>query len=224
MPRDPQRERERRLPLTPLDHGEEGTGTPDSARHVLRRNVGVVLEVGNQVGINAPWHDCDYSQTAKYRQVKSTGDEKESSCVAKFTSDKDLQFSGSEICGITQPVRVTPYGRFRQKLAELLRTRGSKHALAHYCDRSDSWVSNLLVPRSEEPRPSIDDLDNIARFFDISLGELLGAAKFGELSGREQRMIHALRNLPEPLQLHAVALVEAASLANLPRRHVKESA
>lgn len=115
--------------------------------------------------------------------------------------------------------------RFQRKLAERLRARGSKHALARYCRRSDSWVSNLLEPRSEEPRPSIDDLENIARFLNLSIGELLGTPRFGELPSNEQRLILAFRNLTEPLQGHVVGLVEGVSVANhVRRRQSKESA
>jgi hypothetical protein len=141
--------------------------------------------------------------------------QKKSLFVVKSLARMDLPFTDSEGSGITSSVRVTPYGRFRQKLSDLLlHKRGSKAALASYCKHPASWVSNLLAPRSDDPRPSLDDLDNIAAFFSISVGELLGAAKPGELTGDEQRMVHAFRVLAEPVQIHFLALIEAASIGN----------
>ncbi len=118
---------------------------------------------------------------------------------------------------------LTAQVRFRRRLQELLRPRGAKAALASYCHHSPAWVSTLLAPRSKQPQVTLDDLDNIAAFFRISLGELLGAPKLGELSGDEQRMLYAFRALPPITKDHFLALLEAASLgASLIRRERKQ--
>ena len=105
--------------------------------------------------------------------------------------------------------------RTRQKLFDLFRNPAvSKSGLASYCRKPPSWLSGFLHPGKRSARPSfhLDDLDDIAGYFRISIGELLGAAKPGELTGDEQRMVHAFRVLPHAMQDHFLAILEAASI------------
>lgn len=55
--RDPERERERRLPRAPLDHGEVRNRTADIGRH-LRDGVAVLAEVTMQIRVDAPEHEA----------------------------------------------------------------------------------------------------------------------------------------------------------------------
>jgi len=66
----------------------------------------------------------------------------------------------------------------------------------------------------------LDDLDTIAAFFSVSIGELLGETKLGELTGDEQRMVYAFRALPPPTQAHFLAILETASLA--PQKYLRQ--
>jgi hypothetical protein len=92
----------------------------------------------------------------------------------------------------------------------------SKTGLCNYCDKKPSWISAFLHPKPERsinPTIHLDDLDNIAAYFRISIGELLGAEKPGELSGDEQRLLHAFKALSAAHQNHFLAVLELASLA-----------
>lgn len=126
----------------------------------------------------------------------------------------DLRLTVGKYSDINARVVVTAAVRFRRKLEELVRRRGAKAGLASYCKHSASWVSNLLAPRAADPQVTLSDLDNIAGYFRISIGELLGAPKPGELSGDEQRMVHAFRALPAATQDHLLSLIDAASLGS----------
>jgi transcriptional regulator with XRE-family HTH domain len=111
--------------------------------------------------------------------------------------------------------------RFQRKLGQLLDRRkangdkAAKGTLADYCGRDgQSWVSNMLSNRATQP--NLEDLENIADFFQVSVNELLRPANPKELSADEQRVVLAFRSVPEPVQVHFLALLEAASLnANL---------
>lgn len=63
----------------------------------------------------------------------------------------------------------------------------------------------------------MDDLDNIASYFRIGLGELLGAPTPGDLSGDEGRLLLAFRVLAPATQDHVLRILEQLSLAP---RHV----
>lgn len=113
--------------------------------------------------------------------------------------------------------RLSVSARTRQRLNQFFKTKAfSKTELAKACGKEPSWVSAFLHPssdRSSNPTIHLDDLDNVASYFRISIGELLGAAKQGELSGDEQRMVYAFRALPPTVQDHFLGLIELASLA-----------
>ncbi len=108
--------------------------------------------------------------------------------------------------------RLTVTDRLRSTLRRYLRDREfRKGDLAAACGRNASWVSMLL---SGERGVKLDELDAMAEYFRVSLGELLGAAKPGELSGDEQRMVLAFRALPQVTKDHFLSVIEAASLGS----------
>lgn len=95
----------------------------------------------------------------------------------------------------------------------------SKKGLADYCGQEQPWLSNFLHPnpkRNKDLNPSfhLDELDDIAGYFHISLGELLGVPKPAELTGDESRLLLAFRALAVPMQSAVLALIEQAALAS----------
>lgn len=110
--------------------------------------------------------------------------------------------------------------RLRAVLFERLRRpEFSKAGLADYCHKPASWLSNFLHPnvkRNKDLNPSfhLDELDDLASYFKISLGELLGVPKPAELAGEEGRLLLAFRALAQPMQTHVLALMEQAALAS----------
>ncbi len=136
---------------------------------------------------------------------------------------ESLDFIVSELqkCAITQAMPpVTVSQRVRAKLFALFRDQRfnfSKTGLAAYCQKPLPWLSNFLHPNANRTlRPSfhLDELDDIAGYFRISLGELLGAPKTGELSGDETRVLLAFRVLPPALQEHVLRILEPLSLVS----------
>lgn len=112
---------------------------------------------------------------------------------------------------------VTVSQRVRRKLFDLFREpQFSKTKLADYCKKDLPWLSNFLHPNAKRTlRPSfhLDELDDIAGYFRISLGELLGAPKPGELSGDEARLLLAFRVVAPAMQDHVLRILEHLSLA-----------
>jgi len=101
--------------------------------------------------------------------------------------------------------------RLRVKLRGLLRERGTAAHLARYAGKPPSLISMFLTGA----RPTaihLDDLDDLSAYFRLSIGELLGAAKPGELSGDEQRLVHAFRVLPTAARDHFLAVLEQMSV------------
>jgi hypothetical protein len=129
-----------------------------------------------------------------------------------------LAFAYCETCVIREDVpALTAFQRFQRKLIALVRDEGHgvKAKLAGACGKeSPSWVSNLLKPehRSKTPMVSLDDIDCIAAYFGISVGQLLGTAKPGDLTGDESRLVQAFQVLPPATQEHFLAVIEAAAL------------
>lgn len=113
--------------------------------------------------------------------------------------------------------RLTVTQRTRHQLNRLLKMPGySKTDLANHCGKPGSWLSAFLHPdpkRSANPSFHLDELDDIAEYFRISLGELLGAPKAGDLTGDEARLLLAFRAVPPAVQDHFLALIETASIA-----------
>lgn len=127
-------------------------------------------------------------------------------------SGQALPFTVSENCDITAAIVPLPTvtDRLRATLNRLFRDRHfSKTGLAKACGWHASGVSMLL---NGERGIHLNKLDAVAGYFGISIGELLGAAKPGELTGDEQRVVHAFRVLPKQMQAHFLALLESASV------------
>lgn len=111
--------------------------------------------------------------------------------------------------------RVSVSQRTRQTLFRLFRNPAfSKSGLASYCQKPASWLSSFLHPgkRSTNPSFHLDELDDIAAYFRIGLGELLGAPVPGELSGDETRLLLAFRGLAPATQEHVIRILEQLSL------------
>lgn len=133
---------------------------------------------------------------------------------------RDLDFTVREECGITGTVKPGRYpvsDRLRGKLRQLLRERGDAARLAHVTEHSLNKITKQQLSYfTTNERPTaikLDHLDELASFFRLSIGELLGAAKPGELSGDEQRLVHAFRVLPEALKLHVLAVLDQLSVS-----------
>ncbi len=107
------------------------------------------------------------------------------------------------------PTPLTIEARFLAKLRELLRPRGAATRLADAIGRSTSWISMITT---ETRHADVNDMDAIARYFRLSLAEMTGVARPGELSGDEQRMVYAFRALPAQVKEHFLALITAASV------------
>lgn len=131
-----------------------------------------------------------------------------------------VSFTSREEGSTVTLVPTTATERFQRKLEQLLKERKRfdpkpKGSLADYCQRgASSWVSNMLHP-IRATQPNLQDLENIADFFRISVNELLRPANPKDLSADEQRVVLAFRALPEPTRDHFLALVEAASVGSL---------
>ena len=117
--------------------------------------------------------------------------------------------------------------RLRAKLKRLLRERGygSASELARYShSKGGARISPQEVTYFLQETPGrigikLDDLGDLAGFLRVSIGELLGDTRLGDLTGDEQRVIYAFRVLPPATQEHFLALIEAAALgADLAKR------
>lgn len=109
--------------------------------------------------------------------------------------------------------------RLRARLKTLL-NRGDQTSLANWSQRrpggtniSQQELSYFLNEKEGRRGLTIDDLDDIADYLEMSIGELLGDTKQAELSAHETRMLHAFRALPEPYKQSVIAVIELASIA-----------
>jgi len=132
-------------------------------------------------------------------------------------------FTSRENTGILGGVRLTATQRFQRRLEDLLAERKAhgdpapKGTLASYCGKeAQSWVSNMLS-EVRATQPSLEDLENISDFFQVSISSLFRPTRFREeLLADEQRLVLAFRSVPDVIQTHFLAMLEAASLnANL---------
>lgn len=137
----------------------------------------------------------------------------------------EVIFTRCEERSILSGVRPTATERFQRKLRALLQARKAfdpkpKGSLADYCRRdAQSWVSNMLH-EVRATQPNLEDMENIADFFRVSINELLRPADPKDLSADEQRLVLAFRALPEPTRDHFLAILEAASVnARLSDKH-----
>jgi hypothetical protein len=78
---------------------------------------------------------------------------------------------------------------------------------------SETDLSNFLGAHPNRRGLTIDDLDDIAAFFNLTVGELLGDTRLGDLSAEEQRLVNAFRELPSKQQTNVVDLIEFMGLA-----------
>lgn len=107
------------------------------------------------------------------------------------------------------PPPLTIEARFLAKLRELLRPRGTASRLARAIGCSPSWVSMVI---EEQRHADVNDMEKVARFFRLSLAEMTGVARPGELNSDEQQMVYAYRALAPQVQEHFLALITAASV------------
>jgi hypothetical protein len=88
--------------------------------------------------------------------------------------------------------------------------------LARYSEKSINKITTQnLSYFTTNQRPTaikLDHLDELAGYFRLSIGELLGVSKPGELSGDEQRVVHAFRVLPPNLQDDILGILEGLSI------------
>lgn len=112
--------------------------------------------------------------------------------------------------------RLTVSQRLRAKLRALLKAggHGTAKRLAEYANLQPQNVSYFKTGNAADRHNPIklDQLDDIARFFRISLGELLGDTKLGDLSGDEQRLVYAFRILSPSAQQAWITVIEEASV------------
>jgi hypothetical protein len=117
--------------------------------------------------------------------------------------------------------------RLRQALARLGRDEyGWRAALAKFSQKRPGGAKILAqdltyfmnrTPGRARPL-AIDDLDDIAAYFRVSIGVLLGDPPESQnLTGDEQRMLHAFRALQPETRNHFLHIIEAASLHGQPR-------
>jgi transcriptional regulator with XRE-family HTH domain len=141
-----------------------------------------------------------------------------------FTESQSIDSSGvsftsrEETSTVVGVRRLSATQRFQRNLRWLLEERkkaGDKSAygtLADVCEKPQSWVSNMLH-EGRATQPDLEDLENIADFFRVSVNELLRPANPKDLTGDEQRVLLAFRSVPEVVQTHFLALLEAASVS-----------
>jgi transcriptional regulator with XRE-family HTH domain len=117
-----------------------------------------------------------------------------------------------------------PVRRLSERLADKLRVwfqrrgHGSQAALVTFSKERPGGLgitaqnlSYFLNRRRGKPL-GLDALDDLAAYFNVSVGELVDEAYEPELSGQEQRLLRAWRAMPPALQHHFLALVEPAAL------------
>lgn len=117
--------------------------------------------------------------------------------------------------------RFSVYDRLRFRLQRWLKQEGhgAQAALVRFSQKrpggsriSPQQLSNFLQQAEGRAYPiQINHLDDIAAFFNKSLGELFDEHPT-ELSGAEHRILWAFRALPVEVQEHFLSLVEAASM------------
>lgn len=131
-----------------------------------------------------------------------------------------LGFTCGKGRAITEPVmpRLTVSQRLRARLKTLLK-RGDQTQIESWSQRPggsgirQQELSYFLNAKEGRRGLTLDDLDDLATFFRVTVGELLGDTKTSELSSEEQHLLYAFRALAQPDQEHFLALLDKASLA-----------
>jgi len=115
--------------------------------------------------------------------------------------------------------RASVSKRLRARLHRKLRY-GDQAALAKFSQErpggsgiTQTDLSNFLGAHPNRRGLTIDDLDDIAAFFNTTVGDLLGDTRLGDLSAEEQRLVHAFRELPPKQRTEIVDVVEFMGLA-----------
>ena len=135
----------------------------------------------------------------------------------------DLPFTVREGRAITDqnmPI-VSATDRLRAALQRLVKQdgHGAQAALSRFSHTrpggSKILPGNLsyFIHKTRKNPLSLSDLDDIAAYFRVSIGELFDSPRPAELNGDEQRLVYAFRALPRPTQEHFMALIEASSVA-----------
>ena len=117
--------------------------------------------------------------------------------------------------------RATVTQRLRRVIRRLLEAEGHGAAarLAEFSEKRPGGrhirTQDLSYFKNQTPGRSnpitLDDLDDIADYFNISIAELF-EVKSKDLAGTEQRLVLGFRALPKPTQEHFLAILEAASI------------
>lgn len=141
-----------------------------------------------------------------------------------------LAFTSCEECGITlpMPTRATVSQRLRGHLKKLYKHGDGVRLRDFSKDRpGGAQIKPQELSAFLRPKPgtkggrkgiTLDDLDDLADFYNTSIAELLGDTRLRELSGPEQRVVYAFRTLEPVVQEHFLALLELTSVAV--RQHV----
>jgi hypothetical protein len=131
----------------------------------------------------------------------------------------DLALTVGEYCpGGAAVKRLTLSDRVRAFVRPRLRERGTSASLLRYLNNSPASHRKLTSPEvsmmfsTGTRRIDFDTLDDVAAFFNVPLAALLGIPEKGDLNQAEQRMVLALRVLPDSLQAHFLAVLETMSL------------
>lgn len=139
----------------------------------------------------------------------------------------EIAFTGREDCATLDPAmpRLTVSQRLRGTLRKWIERegRGTAAAIAYFSqtrpqppDHPPINAQDLTYFLRNTPgrvHPiGFDDLDDIAAYFRVSVGELF-ELKAKDLSGPEQRLIWGFRGLPEVTREHFLALIDAASVS-----------
>lgn len=97
-----------------------------------------------------------------------------------------------------------------QKAVDLVRFSETRPGGAKIKPQNISYFLNNAPGR---PHPlAFDDLDDIAAFCRLTIGDLFESPRPGELSSDEQRLVYAFRALADPQRDQFLGLLEAASI------------
>lgn len=148
--------------------------------------------------------------------MKTAGVEINSVAFVKLLTCQNLQFTCREESArrISVGDRLPLSARLRIRLSALLEQRGSAAWLSKYT-RKSPFASRGISPTALSMflhgtrRLHIDDLEGLAAGLNISIPELLGVPKWGDLTAHEQRVILAFRSLSSDAQAHFLGLIES---------------
>lgn len=116
--------------------------------------------------------------------------------------------------------RLTVSARLRQNLARLLEKRGTATRLSEYSGISKQYLTYFMHDAPNRTPIELDDLDEIANFFRVDIGSLLGCTRESELNSDEQRLLYAFRVLARHQQDALLTVIDQmqASSSTIPLR------